>query len=349
MLMAFMGMMAQEKVVINMTVPMIPDGTEVTLTNYANYSHLLGIKEQPIAKCIVKDNKAKFEIELSEPRAVQINTSKPTPSNLSLIVSPGDAITVSSNPGAKRLNYADVSGSALNDKFFEIAEKPFHGGTPKGMSQKDYMIQLVKENGNTFFGPLLLYYYSGYGMDYKALYEGFSDEVKNSYHGLALKKLVDMRENERLKREASAFRDSLKEVSRQTPAYDKPENVLDVIVAQYPGNVVFVDFWATWCGPCRRGMQSLKPLEPWMEENGVVRVYLSAPSSDRAKWETMAVGIGGDHYFMNDEEWNAIMKRYGVSGIPYYRIYNKKGKCTFSNIGFPGTDKLKQEFITARQ
>lgn len=335
--------MAQTAAVINGHITGLPDETEVQLFSYGHYGSTLGRKSVPMATTMANGGRFSFTIEVEEPRCFHLQTVGKVMQAMQLIVAPGETIELRGN----QLGKAAIAGSAYTDRFMQIEESPFRGGTPKGMSQKDFMEQLIREHADTFFGPLLLYFYSGYGFDYEHMYALFGEKARNSWHGHALKELVDKRVAERQKRENPAFRDSLNMVKRSTPSYDKPDNVLDAIVSQYKGRVVFVDFWATWCAPCRRGMLTLKPVEPWMEQHNIVRVYLSAPSSDQSQWETMVVGIGGNHYFMTDEEWKAMGKRYGFSGIPYYRIYDEKGNCVFDHIGYPGNDKLKEEFLKA--
>ena len=61
----------------------------------------------------------------------------------------------------------------------------------------------------------------------------------------------------------------------------------------------------------------------------------------------MITDIGGNHYFLNEEEWKAIGDRYGFSGIPYYHIYDRQGRCSFTHTGYPGNDKMKEEFEKA--
>lgn len=142
----------------------------------------------------------------------------------------------------------------------------------------------------------------------------------------------------------AAIAASPEDVKRTTPKYDGSANMVDAIVAEFPGKTVFVDFWATWCSPCLAAMKTMEPIKPWMEENDIVKVYISAPTSDKAKWDSMIGNIGGNHYWATQDEWKALIARYNFGGIPYYQVYNKKGENTFSQVGYPGNDKLKAEF-----
>lgn len=334
---------AQKPVTITGTISNLPEGTEVLVNDYATYSRTT--KEEALAKCPVKDGNFTLNFTVNEPRQIVVWVERPH-SNQPIVVVPGDNITIDANK-PHGLFQAEVKGAKTNEVFRKISQLPYQKDRPQNISQTDYMKQLIKENKNTFFGPLLVYAWSGHSIGYEEFYNMFPKKVQNSYHGRALKKQADAERAEKAKANDPAQKAKAKELMRKTPAYDKPENVLDAIIAQYKGKVVFVDFWATWCAPCRAAMKTIQPLEGWMAENDIVRVYLSAPTSDPTKWEVMIPDIGGNHYQMNDDEWKAIGKRYGFNGIPYYRVYNKQGECTFSHTGYPGNDKMKEAFENA--
>ena len=334
---------AQKPVTITGYIPKLPDGTEVLVNNYATYS---GTKvDEALAKCPVKDGKFSMKFTVKEPRQIVVWVERPH-SNRPIVVVPGDNIKINADK-QHMLFQADVEGAKTDETFRKIYELPYKKDRPQDISQTDYMKQLIKQNKNTYFGPLLVYNWSGHSLGYAEFYDMFPKKVQNSFHGQALKKQVDAELAEKAKLNDPTLKAKAATLKRATPKYDKPENVLDAIIAQYPGKVVFVDFWATWCAPCRAAMKTIQPLEGWMADNNIVRVYLSAPTSDPTKWELMIPDIGGNHYQMNDAEWKAIGQRYNFNGIPYYRIYNKQGECTFNSIGYPGNDKMKEEFENA--
>ena len=39
------------------------------------------------------------------------------------------------------------------------------------------------------------------------------------------------------------------------------DKLLETIVAQHPGKAVFFDFWSTWCGPCKEGIEAMEPMK----------------------------------------------------------------------------------------
>lgn len=127
-----------------------------------------------------------------------------------------------------------------------------------------------------------------------------------------------------------------------------PEQTLSTILEKYKGKAVFVDVWATWCGPCRAGHKAMAPLKAELNDKDIVYVYISAPSSPLATWQKMIPDIPGEHYFLNQKQYDYIMSEiYHSQGIPTYGIYDREGKQTFTHIGFPGTDKVKEELMKA--
>lgn len=121
------------------------------------------------------------------------------------------------------------------------------------------------------------------------------------------------------------------------------DKILEAIVAKYKGQAVFVDLWATWCGPCLMGMKTIKPIKPQMKDKGVVSIYLTNTSSPKTTWMNMLPDIGGIHYYLNDAQWEAIRNKYKFSGIPTYMIFDKTGKKTYQQSGYPGNEKILKE------
>ncbi|MDR0865073.1 MAG: TlpA family protein disulfide reductase [Candidatus Symbiothrix sp.] len=130
------------------------------------------------------------------------------------------------------------------------------------------------------------------------------------------------------------------------PAHDHPKGLLiDSIVARYKGKVVLIDFWATWCSPCLKAMQTSRELKQEMIGKDVIFVYITNSSSPKELWEKKIQGIGGEHYYLeNDGEWESISysDKYEFDGIPTYLIFDTNGVFKHKFTSYPGNDEMRK-------
>lgn len=128
------------------------------------------------------------------------------------------------------------------------------------------------------------------------------------------------------------------------------EALMKAIADNYQGKVVLVDFWATWCPPCRAAMKTVKEIKPELEKKGCVFVYITGETSPIEDWETMIAEISGEHYRLTDAQWESVAKLYNIPGIPVYMILGKDGKPCYDNFsegGYPGSEVLKNNMEVA--
>jgi thiol-disulfide isomerase/thioredoxin len=112
---------------------------------------------------------------------------------------------------------------------------------------------------------------------------------------------------------------------------DAEKNILSTIVEQYKGSVVFVDCWATWCGPCNRGIKAMRPIEKELSDKNVKFIFLTDISSPIKDWTEMIQTMPGYHYRLTDKQWSNLP---AMNGIPRYFIFDRNGKQLLDMTGW---------------
>lgn len=119
-------------------------------------------------------------------------------------------------------------------------------------------------------------------------------------------------------------------------------DIMNAIISKYKGKVVFVDFWATWCGPCLKAMEESEAVKKQFKDKNVVFVYITNESSPRKVWERKLAEIGGEHYYLDENDWNHLLDSLEFTGIPTYLIYDVNGILKRKNTAFMGVKNMEK-------
>lgn len=123
------------------------------------------------------------------------------------------------------------------------------------------------------------------------------------------------------------------------------EDLFASIISQFRGKVLLVDFWATWCGPCRMANKEMAPMKEELKDKDIVYVYITGETSPKGTWENMIPDIHGEHFRVTDKQWAYLGNAMGIEGVPTYFVINREGDIKYKSVGFPGVVKMKEELV----
>ena len=127
----------------------------------------------------------------------------------------------------------------------------------------------------------------------------------------------------------------------------KDINGKDFSLENFRGKLVYIDFWATWCGPCRHELPYLEELQKDFKGKNIVFVSISL-DDNKAAWEKMVKEkqMKGVQLY-GEGAWKSFpATSYQIKGIPTFFLVDAKGNIIKPNAPRPSSDEVRP-LITA--
>jgi peroxiredoxin len=170
---------------------------------------------------------------------------------------------------------------------------------------------------------------------YDKLFNGLNKEVRKSKEGIALKKTIDGFMAVRIGVEAPLF--------QQADTSGKMISLKDL-----RGKYVLIDFWASWCGPCREENPNVvKAYEQFKDKNFTVLGVSLDKAEKRDAWLKAIKDDGLVWHHVSDLKFwnNEVAKLYSVRSVPQNFLIDPKGKIVGANLRGEALQQKLQELI----
>lgn len=259
------------------------------------------------------------------------------------------------------LTLVGFTAVALEPRFGEVLEQYFGQNFTKAQAKGSSKVgsvpcRTVELSGKG--GTMTLYLGSKDGLVYRMVYkmaegETYEETVTNlqvnptiPQNVFAFKPPVGAKKAEPKTQEAqSEGTDTLK--GQDAPDFSLPDLEGNTVsLRDLKGKVVYLDFWATWCPPCRESLphtQALSQHEKAKTGDLVVLAVNAREEADKVKQYLQSNGYSFRVVLDKDGE---VLNRYKVQGIPTFVLINRDGKVVWVQVGFArGMEKQLEEAV----
>jgi len=185
------------------------------------------------------------------------------------------------------------------------------------------------------------------GQHFLRVYSRRPDSLKQAYRG-CYKDVIKNQEYIEEFEKTVALLENLKP-GNVAPTFNYPDiNGKMVSLESFRGNIVYIDVWATWCGPCKDEIPYLKKLEKELKNEDIVFVSISIDrEKDKEAWKNMVKEkeLGGCQLYASGDWESKIAKDYVIRGIPYFIIIDKEGKLAEVNASRPSKPETRDMLL----
>ena len=297
-------------------------------------------------------------------RFIEKEGEKIAPETLQVFLEPGDMYLTAKDS----LQFAEIKGSKSNDDFTKLkaleapydkqgkilidqyyaAQKVDDEKTMKEADQKygeledekfeKVYLTFIKANPSSAVSLIALNKYSGYELDpakVEPLFNSFSEDVRSSVSGEAFKKRI-----EKAKKTA---------IGAYAPEFTQADTLGNpVALSSFRGKYLLVDFWASWCGPCRAENPNVVKAYHEFKDKGftILGVSLDMPGR-KASWLDAIHKDNLTWTHVSDlKGWqNEAAALYNVQAVPSNFLINPEGKIIGKNLRAEDLVKKLEEVL----
>ncbi|ABL99886.1 TlpA disulfide reductase family protein [Shewanella amazonensis] len=103
-------------------------------------------------------------------------------------------------------------------------------------------------------------------------------------------------------------------------------------LSDYRGKVVYVDFWASWCGPCRKSFPWMNEMHRRYQEKGlaVIAINLDTDSQDAKPF----LDDLKPQFIIGYDSQGEVARRFDLLGMPSSFVFDRSGKLVATHVGF---------------
>jgi thiol-disulfide isomerase/thioredoxin len=185
----------------------------------------------------------------------------------------------------------------------------------------------------------------------KNLGSAYNITPNNEHHEIYYNSILKMSNDTEFKENLTKKYKNLLTLSKglPSPKFMKYENHKGGVTSldDLKGKYVYVDVWATWCGPCKREIPFLKEVEKKYHNKNIEFVSLSVDAiKDHDKWVKMVSEkeLTGIQLF-SDKSWKSeFVTDYGIEGIPRFILIDPAGNIVSANAPRPSSPDLIKMF-----
>ena len=125
--------------------------------------------------------------------------------------------------------------------------------------------------------------------------------------------------------------------AQQAPEFSLPGQNKTIDLSQYKGKVVYLDFWASWCGPCKQSFPWMNKLQEQYKRDGFEIVAVNLDTS-RKEAEAFLAKIPANFDVAFDKTGKTA-KQYQLKAMPSSFLIDRKGKLVHKSLGYRNEEK----------